>query len=112
MLVKRKPKKKIMYILILRYFKSSESKHPDEIFDLSFSKGNALDFAKLYNLKEEVFCGEIDYSRKTNIEEVNKWLKDGVISVACYHSKKFSETDLSNPSSILEISASYWQSGY
>ena len=101
-----------MYILILRFYKSSESKYPDEIFDLDYLKGQPLDFAKLYNLKEEVFCGEIDYSRKTNIEEVNKWLKDGVIRVSCYHSKRFNETDLSRPSSILEISASYWQSGY
>jgi len=101
-----------MYILILHFYKSSESKHPDENFDLNYLKGSPLDFAKLYNLQEEVFCGEIDYSRKTNIEEVNKWLKDGVISVACYHSKRFSETDLSDPSSILKISASYWQSGY
>jgi len=100
-----------MYILILRYFKSSESKHPDEIFDLSYSKDNPLDFAKLYNLQEEEYCGEIDYNRKTNFEEVNKWLKDGVISVAGYHSKKFNETVLSDPSSILIISASYWQSG-
>ena len=101
-----------MYILILRFYKSSESKHPDEIFDLNYLKGNALDFAKLYNLQEEVYCGEIDYQRKTNIEEVNKWLKDGVISVSCYHSKRFNETVLSEPSPILEISASYWQSGY
>ena len=100
-----------MYILHLGYYKSSESKHPDEHFELNYLKGETLDFAKLYNLQEVVFCGEIDYRRKTNIEEVKKWLKDGIISLFYKDSKRFNETVLADPSPILEISAFYWQSG-
>ena len=103
-----------MYSLHLGYYKSSESKHPDEHFELDYLKGEALDFAKLYNLQEEVYCGEVDYRRKTNIEEVNKWLRDGIIRLSYSYkdSKRFNETVLSDPSPILVISAFYWQSGY
>ena len=103
-----------MYILHLGYFKSPESEYPDEHFELNYLKGRTLDFAELYNLHEVVFCGEIDYKRETNVEEVKKWLKDGIISLS-YPSKdsqRFNEIVLSTPSPILEIGAFYWQSGY
>lgn len=103
-----------MYILQLDYYKSSESKHPDEIFELKYLKGRVLDFAELYNLHEELVGGEIDYRRKTDIEEVKKWLKDGIISLSypSNDSERFNEIVLSAPSPILKISVCYWQSGY
>lgn len=103
-----------MYILHLGYYKSSESQHPDEHFELNYLKGSVLDFAEVYNLQEEVYCGEVDYQRETNIEEVKKWLKDGIISLAypTKDSKRFNEMVLSAPSPILRISVLYWQSGY
>lgn len=103
-----------MYILHLGYFKSSESQNPDEHFEFDYLKGRTLDFAEIYNLQEDVFCGEVDYRRKTNIEEVKKWLKDGIIrlSYPSKDSKRFNEIVLTDPSPILEISVYYWQSGY
>ena len=103
-----------MYILDLGYYKSSESKYPDEHFELKYLKGNELDFAELYNLHEDLSCGELDYRKETNIEEVKKWLKDGIIrlSYPSKDTKKFNEMVLSDPSPKLRISVYYWQSGY
>ncbi len=103
-----------MYILQLGYFKSSDSKYPDEHFELNYLKGNPLDFAELYNLQEDLSCGELDYRRETNIEEVRKWIKDGVISLfyASKDFKRFHELVLSATSPRLRISVFYWQSGY
>lgn len=103
-----------MYILHLGYFKSSASKYPDEHFEFDYLKGSELDFAELYNLHEDMSCGELDYRRETNIEEVKKWLKDGIIrlSYPSKDSERFNEIVLSVPSPILEISVYYWQSGY
>lgn len=103
-----------MYILHLGYYKSSDSKYPDEHFDLNYLKGKTLDFAELYNLYEDLSCGERDFRRETNIEEVKKWLKDGIISLSysSKDSKKFNEIVLSDPSPILKISVVYWQSGF
>ena len=103
-----------MYILGLFYFKSSESKYPDERFDLDYLKGNEHDFVELYNLREVLCGGEIDYERETTIEEVKKWLKDGIISLSypSRDSKKFNDIVLSAPSPKLRISLYYWQSGY
>ena len=103
-----------MYILHLGYYKSSESKYPDEHFELNYLKGRTLDFAELYNLHEDVSCGELDYRRETNIEEVNEWLKDGIISLSypLEDSKRFNDIVLADPSPKLEISVYYWQSGY
>ena len=75
-----------MYLLLLRFYKSSESQHPDKVFELEYLKGDPLSFAEVYNLQEDVFAGEVDYLRETNIEEVKKWLKDGIISLS-YPSK-------------------------
>ena len=103
-----------MYLLLLKYYKSSECEYSDESFRFDYLKGDPLDFAELYNLKEVVFAGEIDYERETNIEEVKKWLEDGIIRLAYPEkdAKKFNEIVMSNPSPILVISAFYWQSGY
>lgn len=103
-----------MYILNLGYYKSSASKYPDENFELDYLKGRTIDFAELYDLQEDLSCGELDYRRKTNIEEVKKWLKEGIIrlSYPSKDSKRFNEIVLSTPSPILVISVYYWQSGY
>lgn len=103
-----------MYILELSYYKSSESKHPDENFELKYMKGTTLDFAEKYNLQEDTSCGELDYRRETNIEEVKQWLEDGIISLyyPAKDSKMFNEIVLSAPAPILKISVYYWQSGY
>ena len=103
-----------MYILHLGYYQSSESKYPDEHFEMKYLKGRATDFAELYNLQEDVSCGELDYRRETNIEEVKNWLKDGIISFSypTTDSKRFNEILLSNPSPRLVISVVYWQSGF
>ena len=103
-----------MYILHLGYYKSSESKYPDEHFEFNYLKGRTLDFAEVYNLQEDLSCGELDYQRETTIEEVKKWLKDGVISLSfpSKDSKRFNEIVLSDPSPILKISVYYWQCGY
>ncbi len=103
-----------MYILQLGYYKSSESQYPDEHFELHYLKGDPLDFAELYNLHEDLSCGELDYRRETNIEEVKKWLKDGIISLSypLKDSKRFNELVLPAPSPKLRISVFYWQSGY
>ncbi len=103
-----------MYIIQLGYFKSSDSKYPDEHFELNYLKGYPLDFAKLYNLQEDLSCGELDYRRETNIEEVRKWLKDGIISLsyASKDSKRFNEIVLSATSPRLSISVFYCHSGY
>lgn len=102
-----------MYILSLGYYKSSESKYSDEHFELEYLKGRTIDFAELYNLHEELYGGELDYLRETNIEEVKKWLEDGIISLSypSKDSKRFNEI-LSASSPILEIGVYYWQSGY
>ena len=103
-----------MYIIRLHYYKSLESKYPDEHLELNYLKGSELDFAELYNLQEDLSCGELDYRRETNIEEVKKWLEYGIISLSypAHDSKRFNEIVLSAPSPILEISVFYWQSGY
>lgn len=103
-----------MYFLSLHYYKSLESQRPDEVFELNYLKGRVLDFAELYDLQEDLSCGELDYLRETNIEEVKKWLKDGIISLSypSKDSKRFDEIVLTDPSPILEISVYYWQSGY
>ena len=103
-----------MYILSLHYYKSSESKYPDEVFEFHYLKGRTRDFAELYNLHEDLSCGELDFRRDTNIEEVKKWLKDGIITLSfpSNDSNRFNEIVLSAPSPILEISVYYWQSGY
>ena len=103
-----------MYILQLGYYKSSESQYPDEHFELRHLKGSELAFAELYNLDEDLSCGELDYRRETNIEEVKKWLNDGIISLAypSTDTKRFNEIVLSAPSPKLRISVYYWQSGY
>ena len=103
-----------MYFLHLGYYKSSESIHPDEHFEFNYLKGDPLEFAELYNLQEDLSCGELDYRRKTNIEEVKKWLEDGIISLSypTNDSIRFNEIVLSALSPILEISVFYWQSGY
>ena len=102
-----------MYILSLGYYKSSESKYSDEHFELEYLKGRTLDFAELYNLQEELVGGELDYRRETNIEEVKKWLEDGIISLSypSIDSERFNEI-LSESSPRLRISVYYWQSGY
>ena len=103
-----------MYFLSLHYYKSLESQRPDDVFELNYLKGRVLDFAELYDLQEDLSCGELDYLRETNIEEVKKWLKDGIIrlSYPSKDSKRFNEIVLTDPSPILEISVYYWQSGY
>lgn len=103
-----------MYILHLGYYKSPESRYPDEHFELDYLKGKTIDFAELYNLQEDLSCGELDYRRGTNIKEVKKWFKDGIISLSypSKDSKRFNEIVLSNPSPKLVISVFYWQSGY
>ncbi len=103
-----------MYVLGLFYYKSSESKYADDCFDLHYLKGNEEDFVKLYNLQEVLFGGEIDYKRETTIDEVKKWLEDGIISLAypSKDSKRFNDKVLSANSPILKISVYYWQSGY
>ena len=103
-----------MYILSLHYYKSLESQRPDEVFELNYLKGRVLDFAELYDLQEDLSCCELDYLRETNIEEVKKWLKDGIISLSypSKDSKRFDEIVLTDPSPILEISVYYRQSGY
>lgn len=103
-----------MYFLSLHYYKSLESQRPDDVFELNYLKGRVLDFAELYDLQEDLSCGELDYLRETNIEEVKKWLKDGIISLSypSKDSKRFDEIVLTDPSPILEISVYYWQSGY
>lgn len=103
-----------MYLFHLLYYKSSEAESADECFNLKSLKCSVERFAELYNLKEVVYCGELDYRRETTIEEVKDWLKEGVIDL--YYprkdSQRFNETVLSDPSPILEIEAFYWQSGY
>ena len=103
-----------MYILGLFYYKSSESKYADDSFDLKYLKGNEDDFIKLYNLHEVLYGGEIDYERETNIDEVKKWLEDGIISLAypSKDSKRFNDIVLSATSPLLRIKVYYWQSGY
>lgn len=103
-----------MYILHLGYFKSSESQYPDEHFEFDYLKGDKLDFAKLYNLQKDLSCGEVDYRRETCLEEVKKWLEDGIIRLSYPFKdlKRFNEIVMSNPSHRLVISVYYWQSGY
>lgn len=103
-----------MYILVLNYYKSPESKYPDEKFELDYLKGRADDFAKLYNLHGEVFAGELDYVRETNIDEVKKWLNEGIIRLAfpSRDLEKFNDVVMTATSPILKIRASYWQTGY
>ena len=103
-----------MYILHLGYYKSSESLYPDEHFEFQYLKGNPLSFAKLYNLQEDLSCGEVDYRRDTNIEEVKNWLKDGIICLSFPYadSKRFNDIVLSATSPILKTGVYYWQSGY
>ena len=103
-----------MYILHLGYYKSSESECPDEHFEFNYLKGSTLDFAEVYNLQEDLSCGELDYRRETTKEEVMKWLKDGIISLSypSKDSKRFNEIVLSDSSPRLVISVFYWQSGY
>lgn len=103
-----------MYFLHLGYYKSSESRYPDEHFELDYLKGEIIVFAELYNLHEDLSSGELDYRRETNLEEVKKWLIDGVIrlSYPSKDSKRFNEIVLSNPSPILVISVYYWQCGH
>ena len=81
---------------------------------MNYLKGNEHDFVELYNLREVLFGGEIDYERETTIEEVKKWLNDGIISLAypSKDTKRFNEIVLSAPSPKLRISVYYWQSGY
>ena len=43
-----------MYILHLGYYKSPESRYPDEHFELDYLKGKTIDFAELYNLQEHL----------------------------------------------------------
>ena len=100
-----------MYILDLGYYKSPESKYPDEHFEFDYLKGLKLDFAEKYNLQEDKRFGELDYRRATTKEEVLKWLEDGIIGFyPSQDSKKF--IVLADPSPRLEISVYYWQSGY
>ena len=48
------------------------SKYPDEHFEYNYLKGRTLDFVDLFNLQEDLSCGELYYRNETNREEVKK----------------------------------------
>ena len=93
-----------MFVIELSYYNTSGDPHPAERFDLKHLNGSALDFAESYNLQEEFYAGEYEYQRETNVEEVRKWIADGIVGFfSTKAADRYDRIVLSNPSTSLVI---------